>query len=237
MADHPPTPGRRLLPDRQHGDPLHPAGGGTFGGSRSRRPDGQPAQHVDPCGCHLRRRTLRLYVNGIPVASGAATGAIQTTTNPLWIGGNQPYGEHFKGLIDEARVYNRALSQADIQTDMSTPVVAGGSGTTPPTAPTGLNATAASTTQVNLGWTASTDDVGVTEYRVERCPGTGCTNFAQVGTPTGTTFNDTGRSRRPPTATRCAPRTRSATWARTRRSPPRPLRGPGHDPADGADRA
>src|SRR5467141_311440 len=40
--------------------------------------------------------------------------------------------------------------------------------TTPPTAPTNLTATAASATQINLSWTASTDNVGVTGYRVER---------------------------------------------------------------------
>ena len=40
---------------------------------------------------------------------------IQTTDNPLWIGGNSPYGEYFQGLIDEVRVYNRALTQAEIQ--------------------------------------------------------------------------------------------------------------------------
>ena len=49
-----------------------------------------------------------------------------------------------------------------------------------------------STTQIDLGWTASTDNVGVTGYRVERCQGAGCTNFAQVGTPTATTYSDTG---------------------------------------------
>ena len=32
----------------------------------------------------------------------------------------------------------------------------------------------------------------MTGYRVERCPGAGCTNFAQIGTPTGTTFSNTG---------------------------------------------
>ncbi len=45
---------------------------------------------------------------------------------------------------------------------------------------------------INLSWTASTDNVGVTGYRVERCQGAGCSTFAQVGTPTGTTFGDTG---------------------------------------------
>ena len=33
---------------------------------------------------------------------------------------------------------------------------------------------------------------GVTGYRVERCQGAGCANFAQIATPTGTTFGDTG---------------------------------------------
>jgi fibronectin type 3 domain-containing protein len=64
--------------------------------------------------------------------------------------------------------------------------------TTPPTAPTSPAATAASSTQINVSWTASTDNVGVTGYRVERCQGAGCTSFAQVGTPTATSFSDTG---------------------------------------------
>ena len=119
------------------------------------------------------------------------TGTIQATDNPLWIGGNNPYGEYFTGLIDEVRVYNRALTQTDIQADMTTGVVPGAGDTTPPSAPTGLTATA-SAGQVSLSWTASTDNVGVTGYRVERCQGASCTTFAQVGTPTGTTFTDTG---------------------------------------------
>ena len=64
--------------------------------------------------------------------------------------------------------------------------------TQPPTAPTGLTATAVSGSQINLAWSASTDNVGVTGYRVERCQGAGCSNFLQVATPTGTAFNDTG---------------------------------------------
>ncbi|MFC6375603.1 LamG-like jellyroll fold domain-containing protein, partial [Nonomuraea thailandensis] len=32
------------------------------------------------------------------------------------------WGEHFNGLIDEVRIYNRALSTTEIQTDMSTPL-------------------------------------------------------------------------------------------------------------------
>jgi predicted phage tail protein len=64
--------------------------------------------------------------------------------------------------------------------------------TTPPTAPAGLTATATLATQINLSWTASTDNVGVTGYKLERCSGAGCANFAQVATPTLTAFNDSG---------------------------------------------
>ena len=64
--------------------------------------------------------------------------------------------------------------------------------TTPPSAPTNLTATAASATQINLSWTVSTDNVGVTGYRVARCQGAGCSNFAEIATPTAATFNDTG---------------------------------------------
>ena len=100
-------------------------------------------------------------------------------------------GFYFIGTIDDVRVYNRALSQAEIQTDMNTPVGAPAD-TQPPTPPASLTATAASGTENDLGWTASTDNVAVTRYLVERCQGAGCVGFTQIGTPTGTTLNDTG---------------------------------------------
>jgi hypothetical protein len=66
--------------------------------------------------------TMRLYVNGVQVASRAQTGAIATSTNPLQIGGDSIYGQYFAGRIDEVRIYNRALSVAEIQSDMNTPL-------------------------------------------------------------------------------------------------------------------
>ena len=60
----------------------------------------------------------------------------------------------------------------------------------PPTAPGSLTATPSSPDGINLNWTASTDDVGVTDYRVEQCAGAACTNFTEIdrvdGGPTGT---------------------------------------------------
>src|SRR3989441_9503893 len=66
--------------------------------------------------------------------------------------------------------------------------------TTPPTAPSNLTATTVSSSQINLAWTASTDNVGVTGYLVERCQNAGCTSFTQITTATGTTYNDTALS-------------------------------------------
>jgi chitodextrinase len=134
--------------------------------------------------------TVRLYVNGVQVASQAKTGTIATSTNPLQIGGDSIYGQYFAGRIDEVRVYNRGLSVAEIQSDMNTPLIAPPD-PQPPTAPTNLVARTLGVSQVNLSWTASTDNVGVTGYLVERQdPGSG--NFVQVGTSTSTSDNDTG---------------------------------------------
>ena len=65
------------------------------------------------------------------------------------------------------------------------------SDSSPPTAPTGLTATA-SPSVVDLGWTASTDDVVVSGYRVERCDGVGCSDFAPVATTAGPSYTDAG---------------------------------------------
>ena len=66
---------------------------------------------------------LRVYRNGTQAASIARTGAIQTSTGALRIGGNLIWGEYLDGRIDEVRIYNRALSAGEISADMTRPVV------------------------------------------------------------------------------------------------------------------
>jgi 6-phosphogluconolactonase (cycloisomerase 2 family)/chitodextrinase len=58
--------------------------------------------------------------------------------------------------------------------------------------PANVSGASVSTSQINLAWTASTDNVAVTGYKIERCQGAACTNFAQVATPPGTTYGDFG---------------------------------------------
>jgi Concanavalin A-like lectin/glucanases superfamily/Glucose / Sorbosone dehydrogenase len=59
------------------------------------------------------------YVGGAEVASKPFTKAIPTSTGPLKIGGDALWGEFFSGRIDELRVYDHALTVAEIQADMN----------------------------------------------------------------------------------------------------------------------
>ena len=59
------------------------------------------------------------------------------------------------------------------------------SDTQAPSTPTNLKAAATSSSQINLSWTASSDNVGVTGYRVYR-------NGIQIATATTTAYSSTG---------------------------------------------
>jgi hypothetical protein len=69
----------------------------------------------------------------------------------------------------------------------STPIPTPTADTTAPSVPAGVVATAISDTQVNLSWTASSDNVGVTGYKVFR-------NGVQVSTTSNSSYQDTGLS-------------------------------------------
>jgi len=75
--------------------------------------------------------TLRLYVNGVQVTSHVWPGPIPSSSYPMTIGADTLHGSYFAGLIDEVRVYNRALSAAEIQTDLNTPITRSTSNTPP----------------------------------------------------------------------------------------------------------
>ncbi len=63
---------------------------------------------------------MRLYVGGVQRATKTVSGNMFTSTGPLKFGGNALWGEYFAGQMDEIRIYNRALSGSEIQTDMNT---------------------------------------------------------------------------------------------------------------------
>lgn len=124
---------------------------------------------------------LKAYVDGIQKTltfSGTVGTTTSSNTTPFNIG--KMSGEYSSGQVDDTWLYARALNQAEVQ-DLMQPVV----DVTAPTAPTGLGATATSQSQIALSWTASTDNVGVTGYRIYR-------NGALQATTAGTSYQDTG---------------------------------------------
>src|SRR4029434_8471985 len=111
--------------------------------------------------------TLKAYTNGVLVTSNPApSGPADAETSPLTIGRHAAASQFFKGIVDNVRIYNRALSQAEIQSDMSTPV--GGtpsSDTTPPTVDI-TSPTSGATVSGTITVTATaSDNVGVVGVR------------------------------------------------------------------------
>jgi hypothetical protein len=97
-------------------------------------------------------------VSGSQSASPAVLG-----TYHWWIDYTGPSGSMHQDL------YHTVISKSD---------------TTPPTTPTNLSGAGVSPTQINLTWTASTDNVAVTGYKIYR-------NGTQVGTSATNSYSDT----------------------------------------------
>src|SRR6266850_1965080 len=100
---------------------LRPGAGGTFNGTTKNfaGPSALPVNTWTHVAVTYDGAAMRLFVNGTQVATTPQTGSLETNTKPLRIGGNSPYGEYFQGRIDDVRVYNRALTATEIQSDMT----------------------------------------------------------------------------------------------------------------------
>jgi hypothetical protein len=101
-----------------------PAAGGIFAGSHGEvfAPNALPLNTWTHLAATYDGTTLRLYLNGTLADSKAQTGTLATSSNPLTIGGDPIFGQYFQGRIDEIRIYNTALTQPQLQTDMTTPI-------------------------------------------------------------------------------------------------------------------
>ncbi len=63
-------------------------------------------------------KTLKMYMNSEEVASAAASGDLAVTSTPFFIGGRANSPQTFVGVIDEVRLFKRALSQNEIRSIM-----------------------------------------------------------------------------------------------------------------------
>src|SRR5579885_2832152 len=114
---------------------------------------------------------------------GANVGTVDTATpySYSWDTTKSANGAHSLTAIAKDAAGNSTTSSAVSVTVKNS----GTSDTTPPSVPTGLTASAASSSQINLTWNASTDNVGVAGYNVYR-------NGNKVASATGTFFQDAG---------------------------------------------
>lgn len=111
----------------------------------------------------------RLYRNGVEIAVPVTTTYSDTNLVP-----------------STTYTYQVAAEDADHNVSALCSPVTGTTNqdSTPPSVPTNLTTTAVSRSQINLSWTASTDNVGVAGYKIYR-------NSVQIGTSTTTSYSDT----------------------------------------------
>ncbi len=126
-----------------------------------------------------------------PALSGSGVGKVANIATSTWaefdvtslVSGNGTYDFVLAGTSTDGVDFQSRESTNDPQLVITTGTT--GTDTQAPSAPTGLTATASSSTRVDLSWSASTDNVGVTNYLVYR----GTSLLATIGATT--TYADT----------------------------------------------
>ncbi|MFD0670978.1 DUF4832 domain-containing protein [Cohnella sp. GCM10027633] len=135
--------------------------------------------------------------NSISLTWSASTDNVGVTGYTVFRGATQvgtPTGTSFTDTgLSAGTAYSYTVKARDAAGNLSAAssalsvTTSAASDTTAPSAPSNLASPSKTSSSVNLTWSASTDNVGVTGYAVFR-------GATQVGTPTGTSYSDTGLS-------------------------------------------
>ncbi len=135
------------------------------------------------------------YLNGQPLA-GAGSPSIPIINSDLRIGQAENHN-FFNGDMAEVLIYDHAVSSTDqgtLESYLQSKYSLGGSSggataaplppdITPPSTPSNLSSTIVSASQVDLSWTASSDDSGVVGYKIYR-------NGAEIASTSKTSYSD-----------------------------------------------
>ncbi|HEX6904656.1 MAG TPA: fibronectin type III domain-containing protein [Thermoanaerobaculia bacterium] len=118
------------------------------------------------------------------------------TQNVVWIGGIQGTSYSNTGLSPSTTYYYKVRAEGVTQDSAYSAAVSAttsASGSTVPNPPSGLNATAASSTQVNLSWTDNSSNE--TGFEIKRATDSGFTqNVVWIGGIQGTSYSNAGLS-------------------------------------------
>jgi len=129
--------------------------------------------------------TFNEYHNGVLADTDTVTVSVGVSTRELLIGSRSPtLGLYVNGLMDDVRIYTRALTQEEIVLIMNPGVLV------PPEAPTSLTAQAVAGGKVLLNWTDNSNNED--GFKIERRDGASSfTEIAQVSA-NANSYLDTG---------------------------------------------
>ena len=136
----------------------------------------------------LSGSTGTLYIDGVQVAQNTGMtlkpSDLAPTTSGNFIGKSEWTGDKYlKGLVDDFRIYNRAISTSEVTSVMN------GQTLTVPAVPTGVSAKALSGSQISLGWTAVSNATG---YNIKRATVSGGPYTTIASGVIGISYTDTG---------------------------------------------
>ena len=157
-----------------------------------------PPSSTAPCARHSRQKdnlsASGITATGATISWSASTDNVAVTGYKVFRNGVQVGAPAVPTFTDTglstATTYSYTVSAFDAAGNNSAPSSALSVttlDTTAPSVPTGLAASGITATGATISWTASTDNVAVTGYKVFR-------NGVQVGAPAVPTFTDTGLS-------------------------------------------
>ncbi|MBI3856740.1 MAG: hypothetical protein HY293_13715 [Planctomycetes bacterium] len=126
---------------------------------------------------------ITLYVNGLQAAQTAAPGAMTNSgVQNCVIGARADYTSNFfPGLIDDVRIYSRALLATEVA------VLAAGC-----PVPTNLTASSTAVGQIDLAWAAPGGPAVTYTYHIRRKPTSSpASSYVTIATQAGLTYTDT----------------------------------------------
>jgi chitodextrinase len=176
-----PRPWYNLVPDQSH--TVVTAGYGTFSSTGSLGANNYLTAASTPDGALViaYMPTIRTITVNMSKLSGPAAAQWYDPTNAAYtVVPGSPFAN--TGTHQFTPPGNNSAGNGDWVLVLEASANSGGGQA--PTVPTGLTATAFSSSQINLSWTASTDSAGVAGYMVFR-------NNVQIATTTQTSYSDT----------------------------------------------
>jgi hypothetical protein len=157
---------------------------------------------------------VRLYLNGAQVLSSTETTSPVVNADQFRVGVGFP-DESFAGRIDEVRVYNRALSTAEIAADVNRPV--GGGGTTSTTTSSSTSSTSStsssssSTSSSSSSSTAPAPSTTSTSRTTTSSTSISSTSTSSSSTTSTSTSSSSTSTAPPSTSTTATPTTSTST--------------------------